>query len=612
MLQTYPRFTQRNFMRSKLQVLLLLFVAPLARPQAVEISPVSSSPQSTDAPQSGATIHQTVNNVLVDVVVTDKSGQPLKDLAKDRFQVLENGVPQQIAFFEEHQAQPAPPAFPHPLQLPPNVYTNIATPAPDTGPVMVLLMDALNTPTADQVKVRLAMLDYLRKIPQGRHIAIFALTSKLRMLQGFNSDPAALIAALDMVDAWQKQSQLTDDAGQDSYADNMTGAGMTSDVLSSYVAHEQAWTIDERVGYTLEALNALSTYLSALPGRKNLIWFSSSFPLGIGPDSQMPQGFDPARFVSENLGRGRDYSSEVRSTSELLMLARVAVYPMDPSALPTPSMFSSTRQNNDSIHSPGAGIAQIDAESSNEMASHATMDTIAEATGGRAFHSTNDLAGALGTVSQLAANYYTIAYVPKDAKYDGKYRKLTIKVDAPKVRVDYRRGYFAEDPDKSGVGALAHPTRDAAVLLRGAPAATDILFKVRVAPIETANPNSHPGVVRYSINWSVDLSGLDLPASSNGMRHGVLTLAAVAYNRDSKAINTVSTPVSLILQPDEYRLYLKSGLQIHQELDLPTGYVSLRVAVVNTDNQRAGATEIPLRVQPASAQASSPQAITPH
>ena len=596
-------------MRLKLTVLLLC-AAPLLRSQAIQVPPVGA-PAATDSAQPSATIHQTVKNVLVDVVVTDKSGQPIKNLGKEHFQVLENGVPQPIAFFEEHEAGPPPAPFAHPLQLPPNVYTNIATSAPNSSPTLVLLMDALNTPATDQVKVRLAMLNYLRSIPPGCNIAIFTLTSKLRMLQGFNGDPATLIAALDQTAAWPKQSHLTDEVGKDSYADTAGDSGLTKnvllakDVLSSFVANEQAWRVDQRVGYTLAALNALATYLSALPGRKNLIWFSSSFPLGIGPDARMPQGFDPSQFTSENLGRSRDYEAELHSTSELLKLARVAVYPMDPSALATPAMFSSTQNNNESIHNGGAAIAQISQDSSDEMSVHATMDTIAESTGGRAFHNTNDLAGAINTVTQLGANYYTIAYVPKDTSYDGKYRKLIVKVDAPKARLDYRRGYYAEDPEKTGVSSLVHSGRTAALLLRGAPSATDVLFKVRVAPTEAAATATQPGSVRYSVNWSVDLRGLNLAGSAGGMRHGTLALAVVAYNSEAKAINTTSLPASLILQPDEYRLYLKSGLQFHQELDLPTGPVFLRVAIVNTENDRAGSVEIPLIVKAAQAQASS-------
>jgi len=577
-------------MRPKLPALFLLISPALLHSQAIQIPP--------------ATITTTTNNVLLDVVVTDKNGQPVHNLPEEKFQVFENGVPQPIAFFEEHTAAPAPPPIPAALHLPPNIYTNVATTTPDSGPILVLLMDALNTPTANQAKVRLAMLDYLRKIPSGRHIAIFTLNEKLHMLQGFNGDPATLIAALDSLAALPKQSRLTDDPGKDSYADSMPklgiggGGSLTGDVLQNFIANEQAWRMDQRVEMTMQALNSLATYLSALPGRKNLIWFSSSFPLGLGADSVKPEG--AANMQTEDLNRLRDYSDQLHATSEFLKLARVAVYPMDPSALPTPAMFNSTGANNNSLHGSNA-ISSINQDASDELGGHFTMDTIAEATGGRAFHNTNDLAAAINTVTLLGSDYYTIAYVPKDHNYDGKYRKLNIKVEGAKVRLDYRRGYYSQDPAKSGAAALSHPNRDTSVLLHGAPAATDILFKVRVAPADKPDPSTPPGAVRYSINWSIDTRGLALADSSTGEKHGTLALAAVAYNSDSKVINTVTTPASLILQPTEYRLYLKSGLQFHQELDLPTGAVYLRVAIINTDNQRAGATEIPLTVTATSA-----------
>jgi VWFA-related protein len=600
----------------KFPALLVLCASTLALSQAIQIPAAAPlvPPAAPGSPQPSATIHQTVNNVVVDVVVTDKSGQPIKNLSKDHFQITENGASQQIAYFEEHQAEPAPPAPAHMPSLPPNIYTNIATTVPDNGPTLVLLMDALNTPILDQAKVRAAMIEFLHGIPQGRHIAIFTLTSRLHMVQGFNSDPSTLIATLNQPANWQKQSTLTDNAGEDSYSDFMAG-NISRD--SSYIAHEQAWRIDQKVGYTLAALNSLAAYLSALPGRKNLIWFSGSFPLGLGPDSPMPQGFDPSKFVSESLDRSRNYDSELHQTSEALKMARVAVYPMLAGGPSTPSQFSSSQTTNSltggsSLANPATMINNANIESSNNLASNATMDTLAEATGGRAFHNTNDLVGAIATVTQLGSNYYTVAYAPKDKNYDGKYRKLAIKVDAPKARLDYRRGYYAEDPAKAAISSMGQPTRTTSALLHGAPAATDILFKVRVAPTDAANQPAQRGVVRYSVNWSVDVRGLNLTESAGGMRRGSLTLAVVAYNSDAKAINNVSTPVSLILESDEFRIYLKSGLQFHQELDLPTGQVYLRMAIVDTDKDRAGATEIPLTVSTLPAQTSAAQPIAQH
>jgi VWFA-related protein len=587
-------------------VLLLSIAAPLLRAQGAP---------SANAPQSSATIKQTVNNVLVDVVVTDKSGQPVKGLGKQQFQIFENGAPQDIAFFEEHQPEPAPTAPVEPLKLPPDVYTDFNV-TPAAGPAMVLLLDSLNTPTQDQAKVRLAMLDFLKHIPAGTNLAIFTLTSHLRLLQGFSGDPAALIAALADPASWPKQSVLTDDRGKDTYADTMpklsvgrsafNGAG---DLLARFVADEQDYRMDQRVHITLDAFNSLSAYLGAFPGRKNLIWISGSFPLGIAPDLPVPQGFNPTTFATEGLNSGRSYDDQVRRTSQLLELARVAVYPMDAGGTQTMSMYTVTQEENGLLHSNSAIMDQNTRESGNDMSNHFTMDSLAEDTGGRAFYNTNDLAGAFRSINALGASYYTIAYAPKDEHYDGKYRKIVVKVDTQKLRVDYRHGYYAEDPAKTGADKMAHPERTASVLLRGAPEEKQLLFKVRVAPAEGAAPAAK-GAARYSINWVADLHGVALPTASNGMAHGGLALIVVAYDTEGRARNSVSNTASLILKPEEYASYLKSGLQFHQELDLPNGLVYLRVALIDTTNGHAGVTEIPLTVRAETGKTASAQPVS--
>lgn len=529
------------------------------------------------APGAQPTIRQTVNNVLVDVVVTDKAGQPLLNLTKDKFQILENDVPQQIAYFEEHVPQPAPAAAAPPPQLPPGVYTDIPTTPPDNGPTLVLLMDALNTQTSDQVKVRAAMLDYLRRIPQGRHIAIFTLTDKLHMLQGFNADPASLLEALDRAAAWQKtHTRLNDDPGQDTYADFMETANPMADarVIANFISHEQPMRMDERVANTLNALDALATYLGVMPGRKSLLWFSGSFPITIGD--------------SDNLQAGRNYSDDLHHTADLLKLARVALYPIDPGSNDAPSMFSS---------SSNEGGQFITDQANASLDRHTTSDLLAESTGGRAFHGSTDIGGAINAVARLSSTYYTIAYVPKDEHYDGKYRKLTVKVDAPKTRLDYSRGYYAIDPLKLGPDAPLRATNGATVLLHGGPASDDIFFKIKVAPARGASTPT-PGTVPYSVNWAIDLKSMGLTQSPDGSRHGTVSFNLVAYNPDSKPVASNAVTKAITLQPDDYEKYLKSAVQFHQEIALPTGPLYLRVAIVNTDTDRTGSTEIPLKIAP--------------
>jgi len=141
---------------------------------------------------SRPTFKAKVNVVLLDVTATDATGHPVTGLHSDDFAISENGKPQTIASFEEHQNQPGSPVEKR-SPLPEHFYTN--TPQ-SSGSIDVLLLDSLNTELSDQATVRLQMIDYLKKIDPGPQLAIFTLGSQLRLVEGFTSSPKALIEAL--------------------------------------------------------------------------------------------------------------------------------------------------------------------------------------------------------------------------------------------------------------------------------------------------------------------------------------------------------------------------------------------------------------------------------
>ena len=139
-----------------------------------------------------------VGVVLVDVVVTDKNGQAVRGLTKDNFEILEGAggstaEKQTIVSFEEHNG--APPQVPSRPRLPAHFYTN-APSGPPTDSINILLLDALNTHSEDQATVHREMVSYLKSIDPGPRLAIFTLSSRLQMVEGFSSDPRVLLEAL--------------------------------------------------------------------------------------------------------------------------------------------------------------------------------------------------------------------------------------------------------------------------------------------------------------------------------------------------------------------------------------------------------------------------------
>ena len=204
-------------------------VAAQTAPSAAQATP-AGAPNST-APTT--VLHADTNLVLVDVVVTDH-GKPVRDLDKSRFHLLENGKEQPISAFDEHKPSPAPPdaatVKAQIAALPANTYTNVPI-YPDTGVVNVLLLDALNTPMVNQTEARRQMIQYLATIKPGTSLAIFTLTSQLRLVEGFTTDAARLAKVLKSKGTTSSQSVVMDTPGHgaqqviEDELQGMTGGG---------------------------------------------------------------------------------------------------------------------------------------------------------------------------------------------------------------------------------------------------------------------------------------------------------------------------------------------------------------------------------------------------
>ncbi|HEY6376542.1 MAG TPA: VWA domain-containing protein, partial [Edaphobacter sp.] len=139
------------------------------------------------------TIKTGIQTVLVDVVVGDSSGKSVPGLKLGDFAIYEDGKPQAITYFEAHGG--ASTTVGKTPKLPEGMYSNF--PAEVKSDVVdVVLLDSLNTPTEDQMMVRREMIAYLKAIPPGTRIAIFTLSSHLRMVNGFTTDPTVLLNTL--------------------------------------------------------------------------------------------------------------------------------------------------------------------------------------------------------------------------------------------------------------------------------------------------------------------------------------------------------------------------------------------------------------------------------
>jgi VWFA-related protein len=515
-----------------------------------------------DSDSHSPSFRSTTRAVVVDVVVA-KGDTPVTGLGKQQFEVFEDGKPQAIDYFEEHSAKTVPAGEIPPMpKMPEGVYTNVP-PAPTNDSVNVLLLDALNTDKEDQIYVHNQIIQFLKTMKSGTRAAIFTLGSQLRMVQGFTTDAAALHEALNdpkygAAPVKPEESRSLHDKIYDAQHIEtmvMMNNGHWTEGIAAIQSFQHEFAnqqAEERVGMTLEALQALARYLAGVPGRKNLIWFSSSFPVAVFPhigESQRPNQL--------NVDSRREYGKAVRETADLLTTSKIAVYPIGAEGVMSehfaeanvshPTDYEgSVEGNNTAAEMKQACVPCYVHENGARSDKMMAMEQLAADTGGRAFFNTNDLNAATQKAIADGAHYYTIAYTPTNKKMDGSYRRIEVKLKGGNYRVAYRHGYNADDvPKLEGGKENVNPLHG--LMMAGMPDATQILFATRVLPMspQPAANSPHAGknakltgpTTRYSVDFMIRWTDVKLDAQADGSHTGKVQVELLAYDRDGNAVN---------------------------------------------------------------------------
>jgi VWFA-related protein len=594
---------------------------------------VPSQPAQGAAVQSGSTpanptpvFRATSRLVLLDVIVTDRRGQFIPGLKAGDFTVLEDNKPQKLTAFAAQVAPTTPISVYPPLELPPHQYTNFKFMKQETDPpVTVVLMDMLNTTGVDQAYGRKQMIRFLENLPTGRPVALFALTSKLRMVQGFSGDAGNLVAAAKALllspslllspEAQQQQEEIGATAIETVASPSSIGPGVQQTSTSTPMAPigqairlalqaQDSYQKLERMNLTLSALDALAQAVAGYPGRKNLIWLAAEFPIAFGPDMTPFNQASNLQFTNQQNQTNhqvRDLDTEappVRQTAALLAAARMAVYPIDiRGQVSTGTGIDISNQT--PMGSLGAhqeiGVART-RQTTGEWDAHEAMSDIARETGGRAFYGTNDLKEAMSRSVQQGSSYYTLAYSPTNHDWTGKYRKIEVKASTPGTELTYRRGYYAL---KERVLAADQ----AKVALATAMQLTVPEFTGLLLRIQLLRPDADHKAVR--IDYAVDAHDVSFSDSDDQHKSASLEFAVTAWDKDLKLAGQGAEPMEFTLRSDAYQKVLRTGMPHHQELELKPGTYTLRIGVLDLTSHKIGSLNASITVpENASAHAS--------
>jgi len=367
------------------------------------LSAWAQQPQPSQAPHT-ATLTVTARLVVLDVVVTDKDGNPVTDLQRSDFTVFEDGKQQRIASFEPPSAHVLPPALA--ASADPTAVFDAAKPAAfGLSPVTVLVLDQLNTQFADSSFARQSLRDYLVQQPALLAQPTTLLTvydNHFKLVKAYTRDRDALLRAL---------------------AAEPTHKSWMLDALGS----SENGPIT-RLDQSLRALEQIAQSSASIPGRKNLIWVGGGFPT-----------LDPTTIDGS---QATEVKNTIQHVTNTLLDAHVTMYAIDPKS-GAAGMTEITDENQ-------AAFAEAMSDSSNgslaSIDSGEDFDRLAPITGGRVIRGMNNVSHQIALSVELGKSFYTIGYTPSSSsEADAKYRHIRVDCKRVGLTLRTRDGYFVEE-----------------------------------------------------------------------------------------------------------------------------------------------------------------------
>jgi VWFA-related protein len=463
----------------------------------------SGTPPAPPIQSQAPKFRSTLNEILVDVNVRDKKGEPIENLKAEDFEVFENGKPQEIISFAYEKVAPTASAIvtastlskagtgkgdvPVTIGLskpaPKPAANAAATPVPASAPPPTAIDAAASPLTSDEVaghRVWVLLFDTSSMQPEDIQkaadgaikwasekmstadlVAIAAIGSSLQVIQDFTNDKEKIHAALQVFAVTNGTATADVDASTMS-TDETTNTATTATTTVDASAQElDSFNNDVR----LRGIKTICDGLLTIQQHKAILYFSSG--------------------MARN---GSDNAVESRAAENACSRANTSINPVDARGLQVVVAGGSARQGSRGGVGAfsGRGVAQ---QFASLAAQQETLQSLAADTGGTAFTDSNDFGAAFDKVEKDISSYYILGYSSTNTKQDGSFRKIEVKLK-PKldVKLTAREGYYA-DRDFANSGKTDRENALQEQLLMSIPA-TDVPLFVTAGYFRLANADA--------------------------------------------------------------------------------------------------------------------------
>jgi len=565
-----------------LLALLLPFAVGLAVPEPAAAVTPGASPNAAQGAPPAATqeappeFPAEVEQVVVDVVVTDRKGNPVAGLTADDLAVSEDGVPQTIVSFDavELPAEPSPSPLPAVL---PRVSTN-TSPEAQRARAFVVVFDNLNMTPFRARDAKGAVASFLEKgVREGDYVTLIStgdatwwtarmsrgreqLVEIVKRLDGrrqpdvssermsdweamrihLHRDPAVIARVLRRYEMYGVQHGTREFDLNQPFYDGIENPYVTSRATEVY------FQATARINATLEILERALNSLATARGRKSVVLVSEGF------------------IDDTNLQRfKRVYEASRR--------ANAAVYFLDAGGLEgMPSAF--TAQFGPPLDNQDIGFAF-----SESFEAVGGSESIAANTGGFTVKNTNDLEAGIQRIADETRVYYLVGYVPTNTARDGRFREIEVELrDRGGRKVRARRGYYAPSkegpagpsPHKPGVDPVFQTALDSPWIEDGIP--------LRMTAY--VGKESLGGKASVQVVTEVDIRGLELE-EVEGRHRGEVEFLLVVAHRESGEYFQYDQTIDMNVLPSTRERLRRTWLPIVRDFELQPGDHQAKIVV---------------------------------
>ena len=546
--------------------ILLLLTASFAADKKTKTTP--------EKRDTGSKFKVVVDLVSVNASVTDKRGNPLTDLTQNDFQVLEDGVPQEISVFRV-EATPG---------------TAVSAPSKDeaaTGPLnltplsrkVILFVDDYHLKFENLVRVKSAAEKFLQT-GLGPNDLVALITATGKNSTEFTKYRQYVITNLNNISPFSTHnkvnecpplsdyqayqiSMLRENAG-DPYqvavtdtivCEGLQGVPNAAQVAGSMVlgaAQSRSAEIVDDSRRTLYALQALGRRLRAIEGPKIVA------------------------FLSEGL-LTLDIQDQIQAAIDNAVRGNTIIYTINAVGLDaTPPLGDASQPFQGSLTSAGFR-STLAIEERNAVQD--AMSALASDTGGTYFHNNNDLLGLMKSSIERARVTYLLGYYPKNTQRDGKFRKIVVKVNRPDVVISARKGYLAPKGDETFEAEKNEDIKDA---LQSSEELKDI-------PVIVGYNITHPDASRalVAVQTHIDVRKIHFQKREN-RNQNIFTIVTVVYDSNDRYVEGRETRIDFNLTDPNYKNVMQEGLVAQASFRLDPGNYKVKAVVREARETKLG------------------------